>query len=226
MSNVPQADPRGIRFHEEPFVSPAVEIGRYTYHGNDLQLKHWVIGEKIVIGSFCSIAHRVTIHVGGGHGAELVSTYPFDYFLLRRPKPHRTYRTTPPTVIGNDVWIGAGATVLSGIHVGDGAIIGSCAVVASDVPPYAVVAGNPARTIRFRFRDEIIAALLRIEWWNWPIEVIHQRVEWFYQPIERFVAEFDPQATDRLDAPHGLGRSHLTTNPAARIEPTASPELS
>jgi acetyltransferase-like isoleucine patch superfamily enzyme len=189
----------GLVIHQKPLVSEKVEIGAYTYHGKDLQLKSWIPGEKIVIGSFCSISYRVTIYVGGGHGQELVSTYPFDFFLLNRPKPHRTYRTTANTIIGSDVWIGAGATILGGVNVGPGAVIGTGSVVTADVPPYGIVAGNPARLVRLRFSSEIIARMLRIEWWNWPIDLIRQRVEWFYRPIDQFVAEFDrpPKATAR-----------------------------
>lgn len=191
----PQQWRGGVRMYREPLVTPQLEIGQFTYHGDDLKYKTWAPGEKIIIGAFCSIAHGVSINVGGGHGPELVSTFPFDYFFLNRPKPHRTYRTTPHTVIGSDVWIGASATILSGVQIGSGAIIGSCAVVASDVAPYTIVAGNPARPIRCRFESPVVERLLRIEWWNWDEATIRSRIEWFYRPIADFIAEFDrPQA--------------------------------
>ena len=90
------------------------------------------------------------------------------------------------TTIGNDVWIGRDAMIMPGVTVGDGAIIGARAVVAADVPPYAIVVGNPARLIRRRFSDEEIAQLLRIAWWNWPIEMIteHLRTIWAGTPTE------------------------------------------
>ena len=82
-----------------------------------------------------------------------------------------------PTRIGNDVWIGDGATILSGVTIGDGAVVGARAVVAQDVPPYHVVAGNPAREVRARFAPEVVAALLRIRWWDWPLDGIRAQVE-------------------------------------------------
>jgi virginiamycin A acetyltransferase len=81
------------------------------------------------------------------------------------------------TVIGNDVWIGHGATFLPGVQVGDGAIIAAEAVVTADVAPYAVVGGNPAKLLRKRFSDETIAELLRLRWWDWPIETITKKVK-------------------------------------------------
>lgn len=79
-------------------------------------------------------------------------------------------------VIGNDVWIGVNACVLSGVRIGDGAVVGACSVVTRDVPPYAIVAGNPARLVRKRFDDETIEELLKIKWWDWDIERIKENL--------------------------------------------------
>ncbi|AEQ97957.1 CatB-related O-acetyltransferase [Xanthomonas oryzae pv. oryzicola] len=150
---------------------PRISVGRFTY--GDPQFKVWSEGERIDIGAFCSIADGVLIFGGGEHRLDWVTTYPLR-IALNSPgagqdgHPH----TKGPTVIGNDVWIGHGAIVLSGVTVGDGVCVGAGAVVSKDVPPYAIVAGNPARVVRMRFDEQVIARLLEIRWWQWPIEKI------------------------------------------------------
>jgi acetyltransferase-like isoleucine patch superfamily enzyme len=156
-----------------PLVSsdPRISVGRFTY-GNP-QFKVWSEGERIDIGAFCSIADGVIIFGGGEHRPDWVTTYPLR-IAFNSPGagqdglPHTKGRT----FIGNDVWIGHGAMVLSGVTVGDGACIGAGAVVSKDVPPYAIVAGNPARVVRMRFDEQVVARLLEIRWWRWPIEKI------------------------------------------------------
>ena len=81
------------------------------------------------------------------------------------------------TIVGNDVWIGQNVTVMPGVHIGDGAIIAANSVVASDVPPYHIVGGNPCRMIRKRFDDDLIVYLLQLQWWDWPPEKIFQNLE-------------------------------------------------
>lgn len=156
-----------------PLVSsdPRITVGRYTY--GPPQFKIWSENERIDIGAFCSIAEGVVIFGGGEHRLDWVTTYPLR-IALGSPgagsdgHPHSKGRT----VIGNDVWIGYGAMVVSGVTVGDGACIGAGAVVSRDVPPYAVVVGNPARVVRMRFDEQSIARLLQIRWWEWPIDRI------------------------------------------------------
>jgi virginiamycin A acetyltransferase len=101
------------------------------------------------------------------------------------------------TVVGNDVWLGYDATVMPGVRIGDGAIIAAKSVVTSDVPAYAVVGGNPARLIRYRFGEDEIARLVRLAWWNWPIEVVSKNVA---EIMSGGVAELEAVARD-----HGLG---------------------
>lgn len=131
------------------------------------------------IGKFCSIAGEVKVILCADHRIDWISTFPFN----KKPKyfPEALDIEGHPTTkgdvnIGNDVWIGWGATILSGITIGDGAVIGACSVVSKDVAPYTVVAGNPIKVIRKRFDDDKIKELLELEWWNWPIEKIKNNV--------------------------------------------------
>lgn len=160
-----------------PLVStdPRVSIGKYTYGSPTFLL--WNSEERIEIGSFCSIALDVSIFGGGEHITEWVTTYPLriafeDTLAYRDGLP----ATKGPTRIGHDVWIGYRATVLSGVRIGDGAVIGAGSVVARDVPPYTIVAGNPARIVRSRFAPDQVAALLDIKWWNWPDDQIRKHI--------------------------------------------------
>jgi len=156
-----------------PLVSndPRITVGRFTY--GEARFKVWTETERIEIGAFCSIAEGVVIFGGGEHLPSWVTTYPLRIaFGSPGAGQDGLPATKGRTVIGNDVWIGHGAIVLSGVTIGDGACIGAGAVVSKDVPPYAIVAGNPARVVRMRFESQIVERLLEIRWWNWPIEKI------------------------------------------------------
>ncbi len=118
----------------------------------------------LYVGNYTSFADGVTIMLGGQHHTRRLTTYQF----------HRkdcSY-SKGDVRIGSDCWIGYGATILDGVTIENGAVVGAMSVVASDVPPYAVIVGNPARVIRFRFEPCIITSLLAIAWWNWPEEKI------------------------------------------------------
>ena len=152
-----------------------ISVGRFTYGKPAFRI--WTPDERIEIGAFCSIADDVTIFGGGEHRSDWVTTFPlriaFGHALAERDG-HPASRG--PTRIGNDVWIGHGATILSGVTVGDGAIIGARAVISRDVDPYAVAVGNPSRQVRSRFPAEQVRALLKLQWWNWPAELIEEFV--------------------------------------------------
>jgi acetyltransferase-like isoleucine patch superfamily enzyme len=146
----------------ESEVGTNVTVGDYSYISGP---RAYV--EEASIGKFCSIARQTTIGVSG-HDYNKVTTHPFiiDPFYGYVNSPVNEYQK-PATVIGHDVWIGMNATVHRGVTVGHGAVIASDAVVTKNVEPYSIVAGNPARHIKYRFEPEVIEILLKIEWWNW-----------------------------------------------------------
>lgn len=144
---------------------PHYEIGRGTYGWP--RVYDWQEGTVLKIGSFCSISKNVTIFLGGDHRSDWVSMYPFAAFA-NSISCKDYHRSKGNVTIGNDVWIGFGASVLSGVRIGNGAVVAARAVITSDVPAYTIVAGNPARAIRKRFSDDTIAALEAIQWWEWP----------------------------------------------------------
>ena len=149
----------------EPPEDWAVRLAPYTYAGAP---------ERLRIGRFCQIADRVRIiTASANHPMAGISTYPFAIFDHDRLSDYMDQISNlPDTVIGHDVWLGDGVTVLPGARIGSGVIAGAGAVLHGEVPDYAIVAGNPARVIRMRFAEGQIAALLALRWWDWPIEAI------------------------------------------------------
>ncbi|WP_114286249.1 CatB-related O-acetyltransferase [Candidatus Halocynthiibacter alkanivorans] len=149
----------------DPVTDYAAHLAPYLYPGAP---------ERLVLGRFCALAHGVRfITSSANHPLGGFSTYPF---AIMRPDTMGAYREEisrkGDTLVGNDVWIGHGAQILPGVTIGDGAIIAAGAVVSRDVAPYSVVAGNPARLVRMRFDSEVVAALLSIRWWDWPLAAI------------------------------------------------------
>ncbi len=169
---------------------PQYEIGRHTY-GNP-KIRTWNEGATLKIGAFCSIADGVNIFLGGEHRVDWATTYPFPALWeeARHIKGHP--KTKGDVVIGNDVWIGSGAVIMSGVHIGDGAVVGARAVVSTDIEPYAIYAGNPARKVRNRFDDRIIDQLLALEWWNFDDSKIKQLLPLMLsKEIDAFIREAD-----------------------------------
>lgn len=138
-------------------------MGRHSYGTPRVQAYTYNRDAKVIIGSFCSIADEVVFIVGGNHRPDWVSMFPFRVvFDLPGAFEDGHPATNGDILVGHDVWIGRAATVLSGVTVGDGAVIAASAVVSKDVRPYAIVAGNPAREIARRFSDDQVAALERM----------------------------------------------------------------
>lgn len=154
-----------------------VSIGKYSY--GVPTVRWWGERTNLSIGKFCSIAKGVTIFLGGNHRIDWISTYPFSVKKSWRRfagvVDHPVSRGN--VVIGNDVWLGDRCTILSGVSIGNGAVVAANATVTKDVPPYAVVAGNPARIVKMRFDEAEIAKLQALRWWDWDEQRIRERVQ-------------------------------------------------
>jgi acetyltransferase-like isoleucine patch superfamily enzyme len=168
-------------------------VGRHTYGAPLLQL---AAGDEqaLSVGAFTSVSFDVAVMLGGNHRTDWVTTFPVrQAFGLPEALRDGHPSSKGPVTIGNDVWIGRGARILSGVSIGDGAVVGAHAVVARSVRPYAVVVGNPAREVRRRFPDPVVASLLRIAWWDWPDELVVARVGQLCSPdVEAFCSMYDP----------------------------------
>jgi virginiamycin A acetyltransferase len=164
--------------------SPLIEVGEYSYYDDPTDatafetrnVTHHYGPERLIIGKFCAFAAGVTfIMNGANHRMNGVSTYPFpimggawsDHADLISDLPSRG-----DTVVGNDVWIGGCATIMPGVHIGNGAIISTGAVVTKNVPDYAIVGGNPAAVLRMRYDEDDVRDLIETAWWDWPIDAI------------------------------------------------------
>lgn len=159
-----------------------VKMGRYSYMGASNSLSN------VDIGSFCSIASYCAIG-GGSHPTGFVSSSPV--FLeggniFNKHYSELPFKDSEKVTIGNDVWIGEGCFVNAGITIGDGAIVGAHSVVTKDVPPYSIVAGAPARLIRYRFNEETINRLRALEWWSWDDSVLEKNAYLFDDPVRLF----------------------------------------
>lgn len=171
-----------------------IEVGDYTIYNdfyNDPRdfeknnvLYHYPINnDKLIIGKFCSIAcNSKFLMTSGNHTMKSQSTYTFPIFYeewgLDVCRIKDAWDNKGDIVIGNDVWIGYDSIIMSGVHIGDGAIIGTRAVVTNDVPPYSIVGGIPAKVIKKRFSDDTISKLLEIKWWNWPYKKIQSNIDY------------------------------------------------
>ena len=173
-------------------TDPAIEVGEYTMYNdfvhdprefqkNNVLYHYPVNGDRLKIGKFCSIACGAKfLFTSANHALGSLSTYPFPIFFeewgLDAKDIRQAWDKRGDIVIGNDVWIGFEAVILSGVTVGDGAIIGTWTVVTKDVPPYTIVGGAPARPIRRRFEDAVIEKLEALRWWDWDEEAIRRAI--------------------------------------------------
>lgn len=188
----PRPHDRQIVYLKEVVTGPNIEVGDYTIYNDFVHdprefetnnvLYHYPInGDKLKIGKFCSIACGAKfLFASGNHALRPLSTYTFPLFFdewgLDAKDICSAWDNKGDIVIGNDVWIGYEAVVMSGVKIGDGAIIGTRAVVTKDVPPYTIVGGIPARPIRKRFDDAVIERLEALRWWDWDEEKIRRSI--------------------------------------------------
>ncbi|KAJ49635.1 virginiamycin A acetyltransferase [Clostridium tetanomorphum] len=170
-----------------------IKVGNYTIYNdfyndprdfekNNVLYHYPVNNDKLIIGKFCSIACRTKfLMTSGNHSMRSLSTYTFPIFYeewgLNISHITDAWDNKGDILIGNDVWIGYDAIIMSGVKIGDGAIIGTRAVVTRDVPPYTIVGGVPAKAIKKRFSDGVIFKLMKIKWWDWPYEKIQANIQ-------------------------------------------------
>ena len=189
----PRTGDRETVYLKQVVTNPNIQIGEYTMYNDFVHdprqfeknnvLYHYPInGDTLRIGKFCSIACGAKfLFASANHTQTSVSTYPFPIFFeewdLDIGDVTSAWDHKGDIVIGNDVWIGYEAVIMAGVTIGDGAIIGARAVVTKDVPPYTIVGGVPARDIRRRFSDDVIARLLELKWWDWPAEQIQRNIK-------------------------------------------------
>lgn len=186
----PRSNDTNTIYLKSVISNPNILVGEYTIYNDFVSdprdfeinnvLYHYPVNhDRLIIGKFCSIACGAKfIFTSANHTLQSLSTYPFPLFFeewgLDKKDIISAWDNKGDIVVGNDVWIGYEATILSGVHIGDGAIIATRAVVTKDVPPYTIVGGVPAKEIRKRFDDATINQLLQTRWWDLPIETIKQ----------------------------------------------------
>jgi virginiamycin A acetyltransferase len=200
---------RRVVFLRPLVQSATIEVGEYTYYDSyddPLAFERDAVlygfgPERLVIGRFCAVASHVRFLMpGANHADRGPSTYPFGIFGAGWASTMDVVMSAPSrgdTIVGHDVWLGYSALVLPGVRIGHGAVVAAASVVARDVPPYAIVVGNPARVVRSRFSEEDVERLLRAAWWDWPIALVTE--------YARTIMTGTAAELERIAAEHGLG---------------------
>lgn len=189
----PRSGDKETVYLKQVISNPNISVGEFTMYNdfvndpmqferNNVLYQYPINHDKLIIGKFCSIACGAKfIFNSANHTLSSISTYPFPIFFeewgLNIKDVAAAWDNKGDIIIGNDVWIGYEAVIMAGVTVGDGAIIGTRAVVTKDVPPYTIVGGVPAKPIRKRFDNETLDELLKIRWWDWPEEKIAKNIQ-------------------------------------------------
>ena len=184
--------------YDDPYIcAKSHDVGDYTYGHPHVTFYEGEIG-KVKIGKFCSISNEVTFFVNGYHNINCVSKYPFCVMEMSGNEDFNGFEYSQDNVpkkknitIGNDVYIGFGATIMGGVNIGDGAVIGAYSVVCKDVEPYEVVGGNPAKHIKYLFDEKQRKALVDIAWWDWDFEKIKENCKYISsENVDLFIEKF------------------------------------
>jgi acetyltransferase-like isoleucine patch superfamily enzyme len=178
-----------------PTKQDVLTVGAYTYGSENINIFFRDSGEKVEIGKFCSIAKNITILLGGGHRHDWVTTFPFGHVSqteFGNEKMNGHPMTKGSVIIGSDVWIGMGTTIMPGVKIGDGAVIAANSHIVTDIPPYGIVGGNPGKLIKLRFDSETISRLLKIKWWDFPnTEINSIKMKISQKPQENILRELE-----------------------------------
>jgi acetyltransferase-like isoleucine patch superfamily enzyme len=157
-----------------PRVNGSLKLGKFSLASNDAEVRCYRGPKDVTVGKYSSIGKCYFI-IDGNHNPSFASTYPFCELFISTKAPYNELKKSIPTV-GNDVWIGDEAYIYSGVNIGDGAVVAGNSVVTKDVPPYSIVAGNPARIVKYRFDKNTIERYIKLEWWNLPDKVIADKL--------------------------------------------------
>ena len=172
-------NPHNTTTIKEPFNIHAVDVGKYSYGALRVILDN--DDNRLVIGNYCSIAPEVIFVPGSEHALNTVSTYPFKVKCMQGQQHEALSKGD--IIVEDDVWIGCRATIMSGVHIGQGAVIAAGAVVTKDVPPYAVVGGVPAKVIKYRFAPHIIEELLKVDYGKLTKEMVETHIDALYEEL-------------------------------------------
>lgn len=189
----PRTGDKQTIYLKNAITDPSIQVGDYTMYNDFVNdptgfeknnvLYHYPINhDRLIIGRFCSIGCGAKfLFNSANHTVSSLSTYPFPLFFeeweLEKKNVTDSWDNKGDIIIGNDVWIGYEAVIMAGVTIGDGAIIGACAVVTRDVSPYTIVGGIPAKSIRKRYSEETIDLLTELKWWDWPEERIAKNIK-------------------------------------------------
>ena len=165
---------------ENVFDTNTVAVGNYTY--GRIKVLNDLSNVRLEIGSFCSIAEGVTFVLGNDHPVNRVSTYPFEHMIINSSKSDAMSKGD--ITVDDDVWIGFRSTILSGVHIGQGAIVAAGSVVTKDVPPYAIVGGVPAKVLKYRFEQEIVDELMTVDYSKLSDEMVEQHIDELYKELK------------------------------------------
>ena len=174
----------------ETVTHPNISVGTFSYysgyhHGHSFEHCVRYLDKKrkdvdrLIIGNYCSIGSGAVFMMAGnqGHRTDWISTFPFHFQANIFKNSKNPYKKSGDTIVGHDVWIGSEAMIMAGVTIGSGAVVASRAVVTKDVEPYAIVGGNPAKVIKYRFSDDKIKKLLTLKWWDWSESKVKENME-------------------------------------------------